>query len=127
MKRAGLSGRTRLTVLLGVVALLASAIMLPWTETRTYYRPSGWSGFDFVYTGPLVPDRIETQTCYRSVFNLPHEEVDTDQSGLVKIITDYRIDHVRLLLEWLLIVLVTIELILALRLKDQRPLGRVVD
>jgi len=66
-----------------------------------------------------VPYYVETQTRYYSVFYFPHELVDIDQSGIVKIITDYSIDRVGLVLEWVLIVLVTIGLVIALRLKDQ--------
>jgi len=119
MKRAGSPGRPRLIVLLGVVALLAPAIVLPYTESRTYYRPAGASSIDFIRVDPPVPYYVETQTRYYSVFYFPHELVDIDQSGIVKIITDYSVDRVGLVLEWVLIVLVTIGLVIALRLKDQ--------
>ena len=119
MKRAGSPGRPRLIVLLGVVALLAPAIMLPCTESRTYYRPAGASSNDFVRVDPPVPYYVETKTRYYSVFYFPHELVDIDQSGIVKIITDYSVDRVGLVLEWVLIVLVTI----GHRTKAQGPVG----
>ena len=84
MKRAVSSGRPRLIVLLGVVALLAPAIMLPCTESRTYYRPAGASSYDFFRADPAVPYYVETQTRYYSVFYFPMNWWTSISLGLSK-------------------------------------------
>ena len=90
--------RIRWVVILGVLALIASSIVPPWTESAVHYQ----------YRGRI--ERIPTRSSagYHSIFNPPQPVIWYEDFGAIKYTADYAVDRDRLILEWCLILLVTI-------------------
>ena len=99
--------RRKLVVCLGVVALITSGVMLPWTENAVHYQ----------YTARIERERIPTRSSagYHSIFNPPQQVIWYDDSGAIKYAADYAVDHERLVLEWAFIVLVTLALVFVVK------------
>lgn len=92
----------RFITFLGVLALIASTVMLPWTEDSLHYQ--------------YIRDQMQAITVhawagYHSVFKPPSQVIQYNDDGNIKLTADYVIDHDRLLLEWVFIVLVTVGLV----------------
>jgi hypothetical protein len=104
----------RFVTFLGVSALIASAVMLPWTENTVHYQ--------------YLNDRMESIPTYawagyHSVMRDPAPIIRYNDDGTIKLTAAYVIDRDRLLLEWVLIVLVTVGLIFVMMPREQRSLS----
>jgi len=91
----------RFFTFLGVLALIASAVMLPWTENSVHYQ--------------YMKDKMEgiptyAWAGYHSLLKAPNPVIQYNDEGNIKLTAAYIIDRDRLLLEWVFVVLVTIGL-----------------
>jgi hypothetical protein len=91
----------RLFTFLGVLAMIASAVMLPWTENSVHYQ--------------YMKDKMEgiptyAWAGYHSLLKAPNPVIQYNDDGEIKLTAAYIIDRDRLVLEWAFIVLVTVGL-----------------
>jgi hypothetical protein len=104
----------RFVTFLGVIALVASAVMLPWTERSVHYQ----------YLNEKM-EGIPTYAWagYHSVLKEPAPIIRYNDDGTIKLTAAYVIDRDRLLFEWLLVVLVTVGLVFVVTPREQRSLS----
>jgi len=104
----------RFITFLGVLALIGSAAMAPWTENTVHYQ----------YLNNKM-EGIPTYAWagYHSVRREPAPIIRYNDDGTIKFTAAYVIDRDRLLLEWVLIVLVTVGLVFVVTPREQRSLS----
>ena len=100
----------RFVIFLGVLALILSALILPWTKQSVAFLHDIDGNLTQAHT---------TSGEYHLVYHPPEAYARYDDHNRLAYVADYTLDRDRLLLEWGLIILVTAGLVLVAKRKRE--------